>query len=114
MTNEMFGARLRAFRKEKGMTIEQLAEQVGLSPNYLGDVERGKKFPSTATLIRLVNELDVSSDELLRDEVKRADYLIDAEISNRMQGLTPKQRTAVMKILDGVLEALPLLGEEKE
>lgn len=43
MNNALFGHRLRTYRKEKGLTIEKLAEQVGLSPNYLGDVERGKK-----------------------------------------------------------------------
>lgn len=42
------------------------------------------------TLIRLVNELDISSDELLKDEINRADYLIDAEISTRLQGSHPK------------------------
>ena len=73
MNNALFGHRLRTYRKEKGLTIEKLAEQVGLSPNYLGDVERGKKLPSMATFIRLVNVLDISADELLKDEVNRAD-----------------------------------------
>lgn len=72
MNNALFGHRLRTYRKEKGLTIEKLAEQVGLSPNYLGDVERGKKLPSMATFIRLVNVLDISADELLKDEVNRA------------------------------------------
>ena len=99
MTSEVFGTRLRAFRKQKGLTIEKLAERVGLSPNYLGDMERGKKLPSMGTLIRLVNELDISSDELLKDEINRADYLIDAEISTRLQGLTPKRRAAVLETL---------------
>ena len=73
MNNALFGHRLRTYRKEKGLTIEKLVEQVGLSPNYLGDVERGKKLPSMATFIRLVNVLDISADELLKDEVNRAD-----------------------------------------
>lgn len=112
MTKELFGIRLRAYRKQKGMTIERLAEQVGVSPNYLGDIERGNKLPSMGTLIRLVNELDISADELLKDEINRADYLIDAEISEKLKELTPKQRMAVLKILDTVLETLPTLGTE--
>ena len=77
MNNALFGHRLRTYRKEKGLTIEKLAEQVGLSPNYLGDVERGKKLPSMATFIRLVNVLDVSADELLKDEVNRTHPCMD-------------------------------------
>ena len=114
VTNELFGTRLRAFRKEKGLTIEQLAERVGLSPNYLGDIERGKKLPSMATFIRLVNELDISADELLKDQVKRADYLVDAEVSSKLNQMSPRQRTAVLKILDSILETLPFLTEEKK
>ena len=111
MNNALFGHRLRTYRKEKGLTIEKLAEQVGLSPNYLGDVERGKKLPSM-TFIRLVNVLDISADELLKDEVNRADYLVDAEISSRLAGLTPRRRTAVLNILNRILEELPNLNGE--
>lgn len=112
MDKALFGHRLRTYRKKKGLTIETLAEQVGLSPNYLGDVERGKKLPSMGTFIRLVNVLDISADELLKDEVNRADYLVDAEISSRLAGLTPRKRTAVLNILDRILEELPHLDSE--
>ena len=80
----------------------------------LGDIERGKKLPSMATFIRLVNELDISADELLKDQVKRADYLVDAEVSSKLNQMSPRQRTAVLKILDSILETLPFLTEEKK
>lgn len=114
MNNELFGLRLRRYRKDRGMTIETLAEKIGLSPNYLGDVERGKKLPSMKTFIRLVNVLDISADELLKDEVKRADYLVDAEISRKLNTVPPKTRTALLNILDTILASLPLLNEEKK
>lgn len=111
MTKGTFGLRLRGFRKKKGLTIEQLAERVGLSTNYLGDVERGKKLPSMATLIRIVNVLDISADELLKDDVNRADYLVDAEISARMAHLTQRQRVAVLGMLDSILKEIPNLTD---
>ena len=112
MNNALFGHRLRRYRKEKKLTIEELAEQVGLSPNYLGDVERGKKLPSMATFIKIVNQLDISADELLKDEVNRAEYLVDAEITDRMSSLTPRERTAVLHILDSILAELPSLTKD--
>lgn len=111
MTKGTFGLRLRGFRKKKGLTIEQLAERVGLSTNYLGDVERGKKLPSMATLIRIVNVLDISADELLKDDVNCADYLVDAEISARMANLTQRQRVAVLRMLDSILKEIPNLTD---
>ena len=50
------------------------------------------------------------TNELLKDEVNRADYLVDAEISSRLAGLTPRRRTAVLNILDRILEELPNLN----
>ena len=67
-----------------------------------------------ATFIRLVNELDISADELLKDQVKRADYFVDAEVSSKLNQMSPRQRTAVLKILDSILETLPFLTEEKK
>ena len=61
MNNALFGHRLRTYRTEKGLTIEKLAEQIGLSTNYLGEVERGQNLPSMATFVRLVTVLDISA-----------------------------------------------------
>ena len=43
--NTLLGQRIREQRKEKGWTIEQFAERVDLSTNYVGDLERGVKMP---------------------------------------------------------------------
>ena len=43
--NTLLGQRIREQRKEKGWTIEQFAERVELSANYVGDLERGVKIP---------------------------------------------------------------------
>ena len=43
--NTLLGQRIREQRKEKGWTIEQFAERVELSENYVGDLERGVKIP---------------------------------------------------------------------
>lgn len=64
--NTLLGQRIREQRKEKGWTIEQFAERVELSANYVGDLERGVKIPKLETFIRIVEVLDVSADVLIR------------------------------------------------
>ena len=49
----LFGQRLREQCKANGWPLEQFAERAGLSTNYVGDLERGKKSPSLETFIRL-------------------------------------------------------------
>lgn len=61
------GARLRAQREARGYTQAKLAERVGVSPNYLGVLERGVKLPTLDTLILVAKALEVSPAELLGD-----------------------------------------------
>jgi transcriptional regulator with XRE-family HTH domain len=70
---ETMGAVVRRARQERSLTLKALAEQAGLSVVYLGEIERGKKYPSAAMLERLAAALDLSlSDmlELVADELR--------------------------------------------
>ena len=65
---ELFGQRLREQRIQHGLTLEQLAEKSELSSNYIGMVERGLKEPGLATIVKLLNALNISAD---RSEERR-------------------------------------------
>jgi transcriptional regulator with XRE-family HTH domain len=70
---ETMGAVIRRARQERSLTLKGLAEQAGLSVVYLGEIERGKKYPSAAMLERLAAALDLTlSDmlELVADELR--------------------------------------------
>lgn len=61
-----FGRRLARLRKEAGLSQAQLAEQCGLRGQAtVSELETGKWWPVTDTLIRLAHELDVSLDYLV-------------------------------------------------
>lgn len=90
--NTLLGQRIREQRKEKGWTIEQFAERVDLSANYVGDLERGVKIPKLETFIRIVEVLDVSADVLIRDSVPSASHVADDELSRKLSQLTPGQK----------------------
>ena len=63
---EVLGAVIRAERARRGMALRPLAAKAGLAATYLGEVERGQKEPSSETLARLADALDLSLAELLR------------------------------------------------
>ena len=54
------GKMIRSHRQIVGLSIEGLALSAGITPNYLGDVERGKKKPSLDTIERLLTVMNVS------------------------------------------------------
>ena len=97
LNNKDLGNRIRKIRKEKYMTQFTLAEEIGVSPNFLGDVERGDKSPSLETIVCIANVLDVSLDFLLFDSLNHTGIK-----ENNDMYLTDKQ----MNILKGVVKTI--------
>jgi transcriptional regulator with XRE-family HTH domain len=54
------GARVRALRRERGLTLKGLGARAGLSHPFLSQVERGLARPSVASVERIAAALDVS------------------------------------------------------
>lgn len=64
MDRAAVGARIRAGRNARNLSLRQLASHVGVSASMLSLVENGKTLASVTTLQALVTELDISLDEL--------------------------------------------------
>lgn len=97
LNNKDLGNRIRKIRKEKYLTQFTLAEEIGVLPNFLGDVERGVKSPSLETIVCIANVLDVSLDFLLFDSLKHTGIEENQDIY-----LTDKQ----VNILKGVVKTI--------
>ncbi|MET7767160.1 helix-turn-helix transcriptional regulator [Nocardia sp. NPDC005366] len=54
---EVLGERLRALRREQGETLAETATRAGISPQYLSEVERGRKEPSSEMIAALTGAL---------------------------------------------------------
>jgi transcriptional regulator with XRE-family HTH domain len=61
---EVLGSRLRALRARRGETLSETAERAGISPQYLSEVERGRKEPSSEMIAALAGALDTSLADL--------------------------------------------------
>lgn len=73
---EAFGAALRMRRKARGISQERLAELSGLHRTYISQLERGKRKGSMRVVKQLVQALDTTLIEMMRDartsEIRRA------------------------------------------
>ena len=54
---EVVGARLRHLRRRRGLTLVEAAARAGISPQYLSEVERGRKDPSSEVLAAISGAL---------------------------------------------------------
>lgn len=61
-----FGARVRAFRTEQGLSQEGLAERCDLHWTYIGQVERGQRNISLHNIIKIAEGLKVDPADLVR------------------------------------------------
>lgn len=55
---------MRRRRHERGDTLTELAEAAGVSPQYLSEMERGLKEPSSEMIAAVAGALDLSLLEL--------------------------------------------------
>ena len=69
---KLVGQRIRAMRKKRGMTQDQLAELAEISPQHCSGIETGAAKVSLPALIKIANVLEASMDELLMDSVSAA------------------------------------------
>ena len=64
------GAFLKDLRKEKGITQEQLAEELGVSGRTISRWETGKNMPDISLLVEIAKFFDVSIPEIIKGERK--------------------------------------------
>ena len=82
-----FGEKLYKLRKEKGLSQEALAEQLGTTRQAVSKWENDQGFPETEKLLQLSNIFTVSTDFLLKEETsaKGAEgrgYYVSKEMAN--------------------------------
>ncbi|MEV0674933.1 helix-turn-helix transcriptional regulator [Actinosynnema sp. NPDC050436] len=65
MWREALGRSLRTAREEQGGRLVDVAERAGISPQYLSEIERGRKEPSSEMIAAVTGALGVDLADLL-------------------------------------------------
>src|SRR5215475_6695476 len=61
---DVLGRRLRALRQEQQETLSETAARAGISPQYLSEIERGRKEPSSEMIAALAGALGTTLIDL--------------------------------------------------
>lgn len=95
------GGKLRKLRKQKELSLDELAEKAGMSKSYLWKLENhGSTRPSAETLSGLADVLGVSIAYFLDDAcLPEQSHIDDAFFRNYMQ-LDVESKNQMRKILD--------------
>lgn len=103
-----FGENLVRFRKEKGLTQDDLVKKSGVAISQIRRYEADKSSPSLDAIIRLVKALGVSIDEMVFDTATAiaADKIIDRELLEQFEmisSMDEEEKKIAKKILEGVI-----------
>jgi len=70
------GSLLRKKRKEKGLTLKQVAEKAGISEGFLSQVENDVSSPSVDSLVKICNAIALNAGDLIREAEKKERFVV--------------------------------------
>ena len=65
---EIFGRNVKLYRNRRNWSQADLAEYADISINFIGDIERGKKWPHPDTLAKIAHALEIKIFQLFMEE----------------------------------------------
>lgn len=72
----LLGARVRALRRARGWTVEDLANAVGVDKAHISRIENNLKTPSIATIAKMSQSLEVPMAQLLGETLNKSDIKV--------------------------------------
>jgi len=109
LSKKEIGQRVRALRKEQGMTQVELADSLGTHQTSLSQIERGIRGVGVQHVLKLAKALKVSPDKLLAPskqggmKTPRNERLLRRV--RRIERLPPDHQEAVVRMLDAFLDS---------
>ena len=105
-TIKIIGERIRAYRRQAGMSQEALAEKAGLHATYIGQLERGEKNATIETVEKVASALGLPMEKLFVN-LGGADGGADcvaAECYNLISARSPKAQGVLLQIIRDLAE----------
>ncbi|QJD86360.1 helix-turn-helix domain-containing protein [Cohnella herbarum] len=99
MNYASLGQRIRNERKKLAMTQEKIAEMIGVSDAYIGQIERGERSLTLDTLIDLANKLGVTVDYLLQDSLTPNDDNYFDHIRQLLTNRSAKEKQMALNVI---------------
>jgi len=96
------GQKVKNLRREKGMTLDQLAHATGSSKSYMWEIEnKPVARPSAEKLGRIAEVLGVTAEYLMdQDRTEPTDSELDVAFFRKFQSADPAVKDKLKRILD--------------
>jgi transcriptional regulator with XRE-family HTH domain len=82
LINIIFGMKLRQARSDAGLTLTEFATLCDLSPSYLTEIERGRKYPRTDKIAKMADALNRDYDDLVSIKLPASLTYLESTLSS--------------------------------
>lgn len=107
MDLKLCGERIKDARIEKKLTLEKLSEQIGISRNFLWEIEAGRKAPAIQTLYCISKALNLSVDYIFGtvNDIKWLDNNQEQTIKKEINGNINNMNNTELKIVNELIKS---------
>jgi len=96
--NNNIGAKLRALRKAKGFTTQEIADKVNVSQSYISRFENGRAIPNIDMLESILQALDTNLSTFFSEDLQEdSEDLI--QLIDTVKTLSPEARVKLNEFL---------------
>lgn len=96
MNQKQIGEFLKQLRKEKGITQEQLAEELNVSARTVSRWETGRNMPDISLLVEIADFFELSIPEIIHAE-RKSEIMEDKETIQKMSEYADAERKLLSK-----------------
>jgi transcriptional regulator with XRE-family HTH domain len=84
MEELVLSRKFRILRKEKKMTLKQLAKELNISISYLSDIENNRRCPSIPTLLGICEKLGIMPVYFFTEETSEESRVSESSMAERI------------------------------
>ena len=94
----VFGRNIRAARESANISREIAAERAGITTSYLGEVERGEKWPALEVIRSIAHGLGVSAAKFFEFENEQSGSPVE-KLHSLLQQRDPEQQEQALRVI---------------
>lgn len=104
MDTNKVGKRIQETRQRRGMTQSELAQELGMTPKYISNLECGEKKPTLETFVAISNALQIDANTLLVDVLDTSDEIKCSALWEILLTFPPEKRQKLLRIMELIAE----------
>jgi transcriptional regulator with XRE-family HTH domain len=98
-SQQLFGARIRTIRDSRRLSREVVAERAGIDVDYLGEIERGEKWPALWMPRSIARVLGVSPARFFEFDEDIDDAFPTEKVKRLLDGRTPEEQDQALRVV---------------